>query len=170
MSVLSVPVLFIDEIHRLNRQKQDSFLEAVENGDIILTGATTENPYFSLQPALRSRVLIFELFALDKQNLKNILHRAIQKDSVLSTLELSIEPGAEEYLIERSSDPRNMLTILETAVLNKGAGSNIITKDDIADVAHKMKARSELLTCTPALIPSSLRIFCVVMSSHCISG
>ncbi len=70
-------VLFIDEIHRLNRPKQDAFLEALESGLIILIGATTENPYFALQPALRSRILIFELFALGKDKLKNILHRAI---------------------------------------------------------------------------------------------
>ncbi len=130
-------VLFIDEIHRLNRPKQDAFLDALETGRLILMGATTENPYFSLQPALRSRILIFELFPLTKDNMKNILDRALKNDEVLKTLELELDDGAEEYLLDKASDPRNMLTILETAVLNKSAGSNAITKSDISDVIQK---------------------------------
>lgn len=131
-------VLFIDEIHRLTRPKQDVFLESLESGDIVLIGATTENPYFALQPALRSRILIFEFFPLNHQHLKNILYRALKSDSLLKELNISISSDAEEFLLAHSSDPRNMLTILETAVLTKSVGSNHLTKDDIIAILQKV--------------------------------
>ncbi|MGL5956760.1 MAG: replication-associated recombination protein A [Brevinema sp.] len=130
-------VLFIDEIHRLIRPKQDVFLDAVESGKIILIGATTENPYFTLQPALRSRILIFEFFALSPIHLKKILHRALSEDSFLQELSVILEPEAEEFLITYASDPRNMLTVLETVVLTKNIGNYLITKDDLISVLQK---------------------------------
>ncbi len=130
-------VLFIDEIHRLTRPKQDVFLESLESGKVVLIGATTENPYFALQPALRSRILIFEFFPLTKEHLKNILDRALANDQLLLELEVSIDDDAEEFLLNYSSDPRNMLTILETAVLTKSIGNNTITKQDLESIIQK---------------------------------
>ena len=130
-------VLFIDEIHRMTRPKQDVFLESLESGLIILIGATTENPYFSLQPALRSRILIFEFFPLSKEHLKNILYRAFEQDSFLKELDIKLDKDGEEFLVQASSDPRNMLTVLETAVLSQGVGSLAITKSDIETILQK---------------------------------
>lgn len=140
MNISKKTVLFIDEIHRLTRPKQDIFLNAIESGLIILIGATTENPYFSLQPALRSRILILELFPLSKANLKTILKRAITEDSLLQELKISIEEEAAETLVQFASDPRNMLTILETVVLTKSVGDHRITKDNIIDIIQKKDA------------------------------
>lgn len=133
-------VLFIDEIHRLTRPKQDVFLNPMESGLIILIGATTENPYFALQPALRSRILILELFPLPKEDLKKILNRAIAEDSLLKELNVSIEEDAAESLVQFASDPRNMLTILETVVLSKSIGDYNVTKDDIINIIQKKDA------------------------------
>lgn len=130
-------VLFIDEIHRMTKPKQDVFLASLESGMIILIGATTENPYFVLQPALRSRILIFEFFPLVKEQLKNILQRTLKQDSFLQELEITVEPEAEEFLLQYSSDPRNMLTVLETAVLSKSVGSTSISKIDFESVLQK---------------------------------
>lgn len=130
-------VLFIDEIHRLTRPKQDAFLSSVETGLIILIGATTENPYFALQPALRSRLLIFEFKALEKTHLKKILYRAVDTDPLLKEMGVSISDEAAEFLIAKSSDPRSMLGVLEGAVLRKGVGSMEVGKADIEDILQK---------------------------------
>ena len=134
-------VLFIDEIHRLTRPKQDAFLSAVETGIIILIGATTENPYFALQPALRSRLLVFEFKALERSHLKKILYRAIDHDVLLKEIGVSITDEAADFLITKSSDPRSMLGILEGAVLRKGVGSYEIVKKDIEDILQKADTR-----------------------------
>lgn len=130
-------ILFIDEIHRLTRPKQDVFLESLESGTIVLIGATTENPYFALQPALRSRILIFEFFALTQEHRKTILHRALETDSLLQELNISLTPDAEEFILSVSSDPRNMLTLLETVVLSKNVGDSQVTKDDLVVLLQK---------------------------------
>ena len=70
-------ILFIDEIHRFNKLQQDALLPFVENGTVILIGATTENPYFEVNGALISRSIIFELKPLEKEDIKELLHRAV---------------------------------------------------------------------------------------------
>ena len=70
-------ILFVDEIHRFNKSQQDYLLPFVEDGTIILIGATTENPYFEVNSALISRSSIFELHPLDKEDIKTLLHRAV---------------------------------------------------------------------------------------------
>ncbi|MGL5255120.1 MAG: replication-associated recombination protein A [Brevinema sp.] len=134
-------VLFIDEIHRLTRPKQDAFLSAVEMGIVILIGATTENPYFALQPALRSRMLVFEFKALEKSHLKKILYRAIDHDHLLKEIGVSISDDAAEFLVAKSTDPRSMLGILEGAVLRKNVGSYEIVKKDIEEILQRSDTR-----------------------------
>ena len=70
-------ILFIDEIHRFNKGQQDYLLPFVEDGTIILIGATTENPYFEVNPALISRSIIFELHNLEKEDIKELIKRAV---------------------------------------------------------------------------------------------
>jgi putative ATPase len=105
----SPTLVFVDEIHRLTRPKQDLFLASMEEGDIILIGATTENPYFVLQPAMRSRLFIYEFKPHTRDELKTILYRAFEKDDFLKKSEVKLAPDAEDYLLSVSSDARVML-------------------------------------------------------------
>ncbi|MGL4387881.1 MAG: replication-associated recombination protein A [Brevinema sp.] len=130
-------VLFIDEIHRLTKPKQDAFLSSLESGLIILIGATTENPYFSLNPALRSRVLIFEFFTLNQTEKKRILERALTKDPLIIQLQISMTDEAKDFLIAHSSDPRHMLNILETATFSLPVGSTLLTNQHLQSVMQK---------------------------------
>jgi len=110
-------ILFIDEIHRFNKSQQDSLLEAVERGWIILLGATTENPSFEVISALLSRCQVFVLKPLEKKDLEKILVRAIEKDEVLKTR--SIELLESDALISLSGgDARRLLNLLEMVVLS----------------------------------------------------
>jgi putative ATPase len=111
-------ILFVDEIHRFNKAQQDAFLPYVENGLIILVGATTQNPSFEIIPPLLSRARVLVLRPLERESLKKILLRAIQdKESGLGGLNLSVEPDALEHLVNLSSgDARVALNNLEMAV------------------------------------------------------
>ena len=105
-------VLFIDVIHRFNKMQQDGLLPALEEGTVTLIGTTTKNPYFSLIPPLRSRVLLFEFEKLHPQALEKILENAAAKES------LTIDDDAREYLKKFSNgDARRMLNLLEAAVI-----------------------------------------------------
>jgi putative ATPase len=84
-------ILFIDEIHRFNKAQQDALLSSVESGEIILIGATTENPSFEVIPALRSRVRTFVLNELSKTDLHNILYLALNGDELLKSLNIVIK-------------------------------------------------------------------------------
>ncbi len=108
-------ILFIDEIHRFNKAQQDAFLPFVENGEIILIGATTENPSFEVISPLLSRARVFVLKALSERNLLQILARALQ-DSVigLGAWNLSVEPGVlEKIALFSNGDARQALNCLE---------------------------------------------------------
>ncbi|UCB47532.1 MAG: replication-associated recombination protein A [Spirochaetota bacterium] len=110
-------ILFIDEIHRFNKLQQDGLLPAVEEGTITLIGTTTHNPFYSLIPPLRSRVLLFEFEKLDHSALEQILIRAEQKESI------SITKEAREYLLKfANGDARRMLNLLETVLLLEKKG------------------------------------------------
>lgn len=118
-------ILFIDEIHRFNKAQQDALLNSVEAGEIILIGATTENPSFEVIPALRSRVRVYVLEELSKKDLLAILQNALTKDEFLSAL--PIKELDEDFLLFLSGgDARTMLSILESAVIQE------INKDEIA--------------------------------------
>lgn len=108
-------ILFIDEIHRFNKSQQDALLSSVESGEIILIGATTENPSFEVIPALRSRVRIYTLNELTETDLINILYLALTRDEILSKIDIDIED--EKFLLFLSGgDARTMLNLLEAAV------------------------------------------------------
>ncbi len=112
-------ILFIDEIHRFSKSQQDAFLPAVEDGTIILIGATTENPSFEVNSALLSRSRVFVLNALTSDSLGNILDRVL-KDSEhgLGSLNCSLEEIARQALIDASNgDARTLLNILEYTAL-----------------------------------------------------
>ncbi|MCL4549793.1 MAG: replication-associated recombination protein A [Bacteroidetes bacterium] len=130
-------ILFIDEIHRFNKAQQDALLSSVENGEIILIGATTENPSFEVIPALRSRVRIFVLEELSKNDLQNILNFALSKDEFLRSL--NIELADPDYLIFISGgDARIMLNILEASIAQEIDKEKIvITKSVIENVIQR---------------------------------
>ncbi|SEA55108.1 putative ATPase [Desulfuromusa kysingii] len=109
-------LLFVDEIHRFNKAQQDAFLPSVENGDITLIGATTENPSFEVNSALLSRSRVFTLEPLNEDDLKVIIQRAIPSQQGLNKPELQIEEAALNFLAAQSGgDARIALGALEVA-------------------------------------------------------
>ena len=109
------PILFIDEIHRFNKAQQDALLGAVEAGTIVLVGATTENPSFEVITPLLSRCQVFVLKSLEADDLRVLLHRALEKDEVLSKLDIRV--AEDEALLRQSGgDGRKLLNILEIVV------------------------------------------------------
>ncbi len=129
-------VLFIDEIHRFNKSQQDSLLHSVEDGSIILIGATTENPSFEVNSALLSRCRVYKLNALSKEQLKSIILNALEKDEQLKSINISIKEL--DILIDLSGgDARTALNILESIIKSKGKGDILITKSDIERIVMK---------------------------------
>ena len=112
-------ILFIDEIHRFNKSQQDYLLPFVEDGTLILIGATTENPYFEVNGALISRSSIFELRPLEKTDIKELLLRAVNDtEKGLGSFHAVIEDDALEFLADVSGgDARNALNAIELGVL-----------------------------------------------------
>lgn len=112
-------ILFIDEIHRFNKSQQDYLLPFVEDGTIILIGATTENPYFEVNGALISRSVIFELKSLEKEDIRILLRRAItDAERGMGAYQAVLESEAEEFLADISNgDARAALTAIELGVL-----------------------------------------------------
>lgn len=112
-------ILFIDEIHRFNKGQQDYLLPFVEDGTVILIGATTENPYFEVNGALISRSIIFELKPLTKENVKEILKRAVfDKEKGMGAYDAAIDEDALEFLSDLSNgDARAALNAIELAIL-----------------------------------------------------
>ena len=113
------PILFIDEIHRFSKSQQDSLLGAVEEGTITLIGATTENPSFEVITPLLSRCQVYVLKSLDKDDLLELLHRALTQDEYIRSLNLQIQ-DTEALLRYSGGDARKLLNILEL-VSNSGA-------------------------------------------------
>ena len=112
-------ILFVDEIHRFNKGQQDYLLPFVEDGTLILIGATTENPYFEVNGALISRSSIFELRPLEKKDIKELLLRAVNDtEKGLGSFHAVIEDDALEFLADVSGgDARNALNAIELGVL-----------------------------------------------------
>ena len=122
------PILFIDEIHRFNKSQQDALLGAVEDGTIILIGATTENPSFEVITPLLSRCQVFVLKSLEKNDLQSLLERALTTDEVLS--HMKIEVRETDALFRYSAgDARKLLNILEI-VVGANAGNQPIIIDN----------------------------------------
>jgi len=111
-------ILFIDEIHRFNKLQQDALLPFVENGTIILIGATTENPYFEVNKALISRSMVIKLNPLSEENIFNILKNAIERKDGLGDYSIKIEESTLRKLANiANGDVRTALNGLEVAVL-----------------------------------------------------
>ena len=112
-------ILFIDEIHRFNKGQQDYLLPFVEDGTIILIGATTENPYFEVNSALLSRSIIFELKKLDKEDIKVLLLRAVNDvEKGMGSFKSEIDDDALEFLADVcNGDARAALTAIELGIL-----------------------------------------------------
>lgn len=119
------PILFIDEIHRFSKSQQDALLGAVEDGTIVLIGATTENPSFEVITPLLSRCQVFVLKPLESYDLEELLNRAILTDEILRTREITV---SETRALFRYSggDARKLLNILEIVVGASEAGSRIV--------------------------------------------
>lgn len=130
-------ILFIDEIHRFNKGQQDALLSSVESGEIILIGATTENPSFEIIPALRSRSRIFMLEELTKTNLENIINYALTNDDFLCNFNIS-EVDKDFLIFISGGDARIILNVLEAAVISEKNKDEIkITKKIIEEVVQK---------------------------------
>ncbi|MCX4334519.1 MAG: replication-associated recombination protein A [Bacteroidales bacterium] len=109
------PILFIDEIHRFNKSQQDALLGAVEDGTIVLIGATTENPSFEVITPLLSRCQVFVLKSLEVSDLQELLERAVRTDEILRTRNIEIaETGA--LFRHSGGDARKLLNILEIVI------------------------------------------------------
>ncbi|MGF7086281.1 putative ATPase [Kroppenstedtia sanguinis] len=111
-------LLFIDEIHRFNKSQQDALLPFVEDGTIILIGATTENPSFEVNSALLSRSRLFQLHPLTEEDLKSLAHRALtDEERGLGNFRTQVEEEAMDHMVRAAGgDARNMLNALELAV------------------------------------------------------
>ncbi len=119
------PILFIDEIHRFNKAQQDALLGAVEDGTVVLIGATTENPSFEVINPLLSRCQVFVLKPLDVNDLKGLLDRALNDDEILSHKD--VEVNETEALFRYSGgDARKLLNILEIVVDSAPGGKPVV--------------------------------------------
>ena len=124
------PILFIDEIHRFSKSQQDSLLGAVERGVVTLIGATTENPSFEVIRPLLSRCQLYILKSLEKDDLLQLLERALKTDVVLREREIEVrETGA--MLRYSGGDARKLLNILELVVESSSASPLIITDETV---------------------------------------
>lgn len=139
-------ILFVDEIHRFNKGQQDYLLPFVEDGTIILIGATTENPYFEVNGALISRSSIFELHPLDKEDIKTVIRRAVcDVEKGMGNYDAVIDEDALEFLADISGgDARNALNAVELGVLTtdrSGDGKIHITLDIASECIQKRVVR-----------------------------
>ena len=137
-------ILFIDEIHRFNKLQQDALLPYVENGTIILIGATTENPYFEVNKALISRSMVFKLEPLNEKDILKVLKLSLEKEEGLKNYNIKIEEETlEKIAIASNGDVRTALNGLEVAVLTTELSSDgfiHITDEVIAQSMQNRKA------------------------------
>lgn len=119
------PILFIDEIHRFNKSQQDALLGAVEDGTIVLVGATTENPSFEVITPLLSRCQVFVLKSLGKEDLEDLMYRAIKNDELLKDLDICVQE-TEALFRYSGGDARKLLNILEIVVGSQTGNKKVI--------------------------------------------
>ncbi len=139
-------ILFIDEIHRFNKGQQDYLLPFVEDGTIILIGATTENPYFEVNGALISRSVIFELKPLEKGDIKELLKRAVyDTEKGMGSYDAEIDEDALEFLADLSGgDARHALNAIELGIMTTDRsedGKIHITIDVAQECIQKRRVR-----------------------------
>lgn len=144
-------ILLLDEIHRLDKTKQDFLLPLLESGQIILIGATTENPYISISPAIRSRCQIFELHRLDESDVSSAIDRALSDtENGLGKYNVELTPNARKILIEKGNgDLRATLNGLELSVVstkqeleNAGKKTDNIVIDQ-TEMAESLQTKSQ---------------------------
>ena len=133
-NALQKPLIFIDEVHRLSKNQQEVLLPFMENHAALIIGASTENPYYSLTAAMRSRSHLFELEAISQKELRTYLDKIIQLEDI------TVEDNAKEYLVFSSGgDVRAMLNLLESA----GAAESPVTHSTLKQIRpHAMQAGS----------------------------
>ncbi|MBQ7833160.1 MAG: replication-associated recombination protein A [Lachnospiraceae bacterium] len=119
-------ILFVGEIHRFNKAQQDFLLPFVEDGTVILIGATTENPYFEVNGALISRSAIFELKPLEKDDIKKLIHRAVYDvEAGMGSYEAQIDDDAADFLADMSGgDARHALNAVELGIMTTPRGED----------------------------------------------
>jgi len=134
-------ILFIDEFHRFNKLQQDTFLPHVENGNIILIGATTENPSFEIISPLLSRMKVLTLKALSQEDLVTILKRAVNEDSELKSAFLKVDdPTIEELALLANGDARKALNLLELCfkmVREEGNKESVVNREVLREAYQK---------------------------------
>lgn len=123
------PILFIDEIHRFSKSQQDSLLWAVETGTVTLIGATTENPSFEVIRPLLSRCQLYVLKSLEKEDLLELLHHAVEKDVILREKHIELQE-TDAMLRYSGGDARKLLNILELVVEAEGDTADIVITDE----------------------------------------
>ncbi len=121
----AAPVLFIDEIHRFNKSQQDALLGAVEDGTVVLIGATTENPSFEVNSPLLSRCQVFVLKSLEAADLQELLEKAVKTDVLLKNMDIRVQE-TEALFRYSGGDARKLLNILEIVTGSSPAGKPVI--------------------------------------------
>ncbi|MBE5947565.1 MAG: AAA family ATPase [Lachnospiraceae bacterium] len=139
-------ILFVDEIHRFNKSQQDYLLPFVEDGTLILIGATTENPYFEVNSALLSRSVVFELKSLEKDDIKELLFRAVNdSERGMGAYDAVLEEDAAEFLSDvANGDARSALNAIELGILTTQRsedGKIHITRDVASECIQKRVVR-----------------------------
>jgi putative ATPase len=133
-NALQKPLIFIDEVHRLSKNQQEVLLPFMENHSALIIGASTENPYYAMTAAMRSRSHLFELDAIDEKTMRTFLEKVLSKEQI------EVEEQAREYLVFSSSgDLRAMLNLLESAA----AVATPVTLETLKQIRpHAMQAGS----------------------------
>ena len=121
-------ILLLDEIHRLDKPKQDFLLPYTENGQIILVGATTENPYISINPAIRSRATLLEIKSVTAEAIADLLEQSLTKDSVLKDYKVDVSRDTLLFIANNTDgDVRKALNSFELAILSTPADQDTVT-------------------------------------------
>lgn len=135
-------ILFVDEIHRFNKGQQDYLLPFVEDGTVILIGATTENPYFEVNGALISRSIIFELKPLDKDDISELIKRAVYSEDGMKSYNATIDDDAIEFLANMSEgDARSALNAVELGILTTNPDENGVIRLTVEVVSECIQKR-----------------------------
>ena len=137
-------ILFVDEIHRFNKSQQDYLLPFVEDGTLILIGATTENPYFEVNGALISRSRIFELKPLEKEDIKELLRRAVSdEERGMGTYRAQIEEDAMEFLADvANGDARAALNAIELGIMTTERSADGVIHIDLSVAQECIQKRA----------------------------
>lgn len=137
-------ILFVDEIHRFNKSQQDYLLPFVEDGTLILIGATTENPYFEVNGALLSRSVIFELKSLEKEDIRELILRAVRdEERGMGAYQAEIDEDALEFLSDiANGDARAALNAIELGILTTERGADGKIHIDLAAASECIQKRA----------------------------